>query len=520
MGSPTINDGVVSNFSTSNYAVLTNNFDVSNGETWEMVFKVKTGNDFSVQQYIVGATGISGSNDPVIIGIYQEKFCAYISYVSSSTTLGITTNVTPIADTDYVIKLKFTGSEYNLYVNDVLSATLSSIIPIYAAPLAVGIQSSAGSGRYPWLGSVDFNESYIKANNKVWWTGLSTIPANVNDYDLEIDTEVYKAVVDSTIIERPWTQPVLFADGTLGGNSFAVYASDNYSSCYPYCASDGVIITSYKNGDQWITQNGVDFIFYNPIPIKVTSLDIRGGFGSTYTYRAYTGDVYASNNNSEYTKIGSWSVNADATATSSIIVDLSSNQNYYKYYKLVPTAFIKSLYWGISELLITAVIKESSAIRGWIQPVLSSNGILGGNSFAVAGAGYAGCEAWRAFDSDISNDSYANMTTEEGAGSDSLIFYNPEPLRVSSITLLQCSASSSPYIKNGTVYASNDNENWTSLLTFTGTNTASYIIDLSSNTEFYNYYKITMTDSYYQLASNSQYYWYVNNCSITAVKRI
>ena len=112
------------------------------------------------------------------------------------------------------------------------------------------------------------------------------------------------------------------------------------------------------------------------------------------------------------------------------------------------------------------------------------------------------------------------MTTEEGAGSDSLIFYNPEPLRVSSITLLQCSASSSPYIKNGTVYASNDNENWTSLLTFTGTNTASYIIDLSSNTEFYNYYKITMTDSYYQLASNSQYYWYVNNCSITAVKRI
>ena len=157
-----------------------------------------------------------------------------------------------------------------------------------------------------------------------------------------------------TPVEYPWTQPVLSANGTLGGDSFAVYASEHFSSCYPYCAVDGVNITSYKNGNQWLSQDGVDFIFYNPIPLKVSTLEIKGGYGSTYNYRAYQGTVSASDTNSNYTQIGSWSVSSTTAATVSITVDLSTNENYYKYYKLHPSTFINSTYWGISELYITA----------------------------------------------------------------------------------------------------------------------------------------------------------------------
>lgn len=169
----------------------------------------------------------------------------------------------------------------------------------------------------------------------------------------------------TTTTYHSFSRPNLTSNGTLGGSSFAVYASDYYSKCYPYCAVDGVNITSYKNGNQWITQGGESFIFYNPNALRVTSLTINGGYGGTYSYRAYTGTVYGSNNNSNYSSVGSWSVAKTTAATKVITVSLSSNTNYYKYYKLTPTAFINSTNWGISELYITATYGTTSYTYYW-----------------------------------------------------------------------------------------------------------------------------------------------------------
>lgn len=162
-----------------------------------------------------------------------------------------------------------------------------------------------------------------------------------------------------------FSRPNLTSDGTLGGSSFAVYASSNYSKCYPYCAVDGKTITSYKNGDQWITQGGESFIFYYPNALRVTSLTMNCGYGSVYYYRAYTGSVYGSNNNSSYSSVGSWSVAKNSTDTKVITIDLSSNTSYYKYYKLTPTAFMNNTYWGISELYITAKYATTSYTYYW-----------------------------------------------------------------------------------------------------------------------------------------------------------
>ena len=155
-------------------------------------------------------------------------------------------------------------------------------------------------------------------------------------------------------------------------------------------------------------------------------------------------------------------------------------------------------------------------IVNWVQPVITSNGTLGDNYFAVAGAGYSGQSAYQAFDGSAST--LADMTTD-GTGERYLEFYNPNPLNVTSIVLNQyVTGSTYCSIKNGAVYTSNDGTNWTSLTTFAGTQTADYTIDLTSNTGYYNYYKIEMTDSYYLYQSN--YYWYVKECSMIATANV
>ena len=88
----------------------------------------------------------------------------------------------------------------------------------------------------------------------------------------------------------------------------------------------------------------------------------------------------------------------------------------------------------------------------WTRPDLSSNGVLGGNSFAVAivGSSYNG-DAYQSFDGSTS-------TSFRPYAGNGLIFYNPIPLN---ITNLACDvAYSNEGISVGTLYASNDNTNW------------------------------------------------------------
>lgn len=132
--------------------------------------------------------------------------------------------------------------------------------------------------------------------------------------------------------EWAFQQPILTANGTLGGDSFAV-ASYNAEANYPiWQGFDGSTSTNWlSNGDASSTY----FIFYNPIPIKVTSLQItnRTGVDQQYNRAIRSGTVYGSNDNETYTQIGIFT-NSDYTIGSIWSIDLSTNTNYYKYYKV------------------------------------------------------------------------------------------------------------------------------------------------------------------------------------------
>lgn len=181
VGNPTNNNGVFSGFSTTDYLtahkisfINTRDsgslFDVTNGETWEMNFEVITGSNVSTSQYFIGTSTIISSTDPVIIGLYQSKFSFFLGFSQyvNNPSYGVTT-VT--ANTTYTIKLEFTGTEYNLYVNGNLESTLTSTKSIYRGNLVIGAQAGSSALDSPWLGSVNLNNSYIKVDDELWWDG-------------------------------------------------------------------------------------------------------------------------------------------------------------------------------------------------------------------------------------------------------------------------------------------------------------------------------------------------------------
>ena len=142
------------------------------------------------------------------------------------------------------------------------------------------------------------------------------------------------------------------------------------------------------------------------------------------------------------------------------------------------------------------------------QPVLTSEVPIGGSSFAVIGGGYNNNYAWKAFDNDQST--VAGMTTN--GARNVLTIYNPNPLNITALTMTQ-----STYIRTGTVSASNDNANWTDLTTISTSVSGDYTIDLSSNTNYYQYYKLTMNTASYALSG--QYFWYPYEITITATEK-
>lgn len=111
---------------------------------------------------------------------------------------------------------------------------------------------------------------------------------------------------------------------------------------------------------------------------------------------------------------------------------------------------------------------------------LSSNGTLGGDSFAVSANDDGSHYAYYAFDQN--SDTYWRY----GASSGSFTFYNPEAIIVNQILY-------SPYYSYptaGEIRGSNNGSDWTTITSFTNDVNSTFAIDLSSNNTAYKYYQI------------------------------
>lgn len=124
----------------------------------------------------------------------------------------------------------------------------------------------------------------------------------------------------------------------------------------------------------------------------------------------------------------------------------------------------------------------------FIRPNLTSNGTMGGSSFAVRANDEYYFPAWQSVDGNSS--SGWQPYTVVGARYD---MYNPQPLKATSINITYF--NSSQYIgQAGSIYGSNDDSNYTFLTSFSGNASANLSISIPSNVQnYYKYYRYINT---------------------------
>lgn len=181
VGSPTITDGVVSGFSAypninSGYYVKINNFTYNN--TFEIQVKIKTGET-------IGGTVLGQANTSPKVGILntslrETNFSCNLKDQNNQDIINVSNIGYADArrlsiNTDYILNLKFTGTEYIYTLVDMngtyyINRVISSSAKLRVGSLAFGI-NYVDVAYTAWDGAIDMNETWIKTDNKLFFNG-------------------------------------------------------------------------------------------------------------------------------------------------------------------------------------------------------------------------------------------------------------------------------------------------------------------------------------------------------------
>lgn len=197
VGNLTNNNGILSDFSTGNYAKLPTNFNPSNN-SWEIVFKFTTGNNFSSEVCIVSQTDTSWNGLKLDIDSGHLWFAVNFT---DNTSGSITSNTILNTNTTYYVKIIYNTTNYRMFIstdgiNFTLDETLASS-KVISIPddFTIGWMKCAPS-RY-FNGTIDLNECYIKLNRAIWWRGVS----NITKIQLRHDTAANWTSVNPVLLE-------------------------------------------------------------------------------------------------------------------------------------------------------------------------------------------------------------------------------------------------------------------------------------------------------------------------------
>lgn len=386
IGSPTVDNGVVSGFSSANYLKITDSFDVSAAQSWEVVYKIKTGTNITTGQSMCGHTG-SSNYDPFTIDINSSKFQLGLCKSSSSNLLKDQKGTyTVLVDTTYWLKLTFDGSKYALsysldgvdFIEDVV---FESTTKIWTSNLVLGRQQGDAS-EYQFLGSIDLNECYIKINGELWWTGMveggikpvrsyvfKRRETTKDDYDVvKTEDSFYSLIRPKIVVLKNWNQPVLSAND--GHDNFSV-THINIATLADYQAYKAF---DYNNSTEWRSGNNPDLrngtilaglrMRFGNTPVNITSLEFTN---STKTPISPVGtfDVYGCPSLTSNERV--LLMRYDNTTTSSGTswsVDLSDNKGFYPEYRIafvtLNTVNNSTNAIAISEIKITGTYQNIS----------------------------------------------------------------------------------------------------------------------------------------------------------------
>lgn len=167
IGSPSVINGVASNFSVSDYLKSTSTFSPGNN-TWEVIAKVTTGSNVSIEQSIFDNETDRRGFRVGLAGTTTQRWQILVSngsaWINSSNHYG---SYVVQPNTTYWIKAGFSGSRYYLYysldgVNYTQDVSYNSTVKVDG-----GLYFTIGN---KWGGSVDLTEMSVSINNTVFWT--------------------------------------------------------------------------------------------------------------------------------------------------------------------------------------------------------------------------------------------------------------------------------------------------------------------------------------------------------------
>lgn len=179
------NNGIISGLSAGNYPTVPQLFAPANSP-WEFVTKISTG-DLSDNNIVIGCTSAFKSGLSLYITTSGVLTLNASSNGTSWNISNATTGSTLSANTAYWLKIKYTGSAYNVYystngVNWNLDITVNNSTAIYQGSYywVLGGGVIGGTAGYYNTTYVDLNETYININSSRWWSGTDKLEYKKN----------------------------------------------------------------------------------------------------------------------------------------------------------------------------------------------------------------------------------------------------------------------------------------------------------------------------------------------------
>lgn len=205
VGSPLVNNGVLSGFSTSNYATT---LTFPTDEDFDFQFKIKTGADISGEQEIFACPTASGPSQYYFCLVNLESNNLNVIFNGGLGVWQYPFGTPAQPETDYIVKVVYSKTNNTLHVTMSLAngtvllddtKQVDELYDIKEAVIGTG-KDNAVTIFNPFKGSVDLKECYIESNGQRIWSGASVATKNPNGhifYDI-----ADKATVDEIFSQR------------------------------------------------------------------------------------------------------------------------------------------------------------------------------------------------------------------------------------------------------------------------------------------------------------------------------
>lgn len=392
-GDPTINNGQVSNFSTTNYLRFPFEFETK-GRTWLLNGSFDTGSDVTTQQNIIDSLA------SVALAVRSGRLVLALSTNGTSFDLGEHLSMSDIEpNTKYYFKLSFSGTQYLLSLSTdkidyMPEVVVSSTSPIASRPMTI---SSSG---HPYGDIINLNDWDLTVGNVLVWQGMddvgvaSRLDVNVSNVT-ETGKQAIKDIVnvdgkqdkfdigDGLILtKREYGSFVnLTSNGTIGGDKAACIA-DSYETGYQtYYAFDGnpssyAGFSGTSNTNRYVT-------YYSPVELLVTSID----FNFKSSSEMFTaGTVSFSNDNVNWKESITFTNNQ-----LNFNLDTSNIKTGYKYIRINNLSYNGWSKYNITLNCSAGKMSDLLAANIDNETIVSDNGVLkavGGGSEDISEALY------------------------------------------------------------------------------------------------------------------------------------